>query len=290
MRHRTPLATHFRDKHIWLDMGLLALLCVVATFVPVLKIVPLVAGLELFSFFCFHLVPVRGRFQLQGFLGGFISSTAVYLQVLNDKKFAATRERDIQLTLLFALCAMLIECLMIVWFLSGTLAWTYYLPFLIQLLLIICVIVFLSRQKEHSPQIEEHGNAGMAEIELLNDHPILWKNVIKLSMLIFILVYGIHVIGSELPLSRNASILLISLFEAHAVLASVMTEQSLYVKQTDLLTQFYLILCGNALSKSFLMYKGRNLRNKAWLIAVLLTSFVLSLAASFAIGAAVGSW
>ncbi|QSX28695.1 DUF4010 domain-containing protein [Shewanella cyperi] len=289
MRHTTPLATHFRDKHIWLDMGLLALLCVVAAFIPILKIVPLVAGLELFSFFCFHLAPERSRFQLQGFLGGFISSTAVYLQVLNDKKFAASRERDLRLTLLFALCAMLLECLMIVWFLSGSLAWTYYLPFLIQLLLIVCVIVFLNARKGHYPEALEHDNAGMAEIELLNDHPILWKNVLKLSALIFILVYGMHFIGSELELSRNISTLLISLFEAHAVLASVMTEQSLYAQPSGLLTQFFLILCGNALSKSFLVYKGTNLKQKVWLIGLLLSSFLFSLGLSFTISAAVGN-
>ena len=69
MEHKTPLSYHFKDKHIWFDMALLAALFVVAAYFPILKIVPLVASLELFSFFSFHLLAKRSRFQVQGFLG-----------------------------------------------------------------------------------------------------------------------------------------------------------------------------------------------------------------------------
>ena len=88
MQHNTPLSTHFKDKHIWFDIAVLAAFFVIAHYFPILKIVPLVGSLELFSFFCFHLLAKRSRFQLQGFLGGFISSTAVFLQTLNESKFS----------------------------------------------------------------------------------------------------------------------------------------------------------------------------------------------------------
>jgi hypothetical protein len=53
MEHKTPLSYHFKDKHIWFDMTMLVALFVVAAYVPLLKIVPLVACLELFSFLVF---------------------------------------------------------------------------------------------------------------------------------------------------------------------------------------------------------------------------------------------
>lgn len=259
-------------------MALLAALFVVAAYFPLLKIVPLVASLELFSFFSFHLLAKRSRFQLQGFLGGFISSTAVFMQVLFDNKFASTSERDLLLTLFFALCAMLLECLFIIFFLAENVAFIYYLPFITSLSFITIAILYLNLSTS-SRFASNHATDSTVEIELLNDHPIIWKNVAKLSILIFVIVYAMHFIGSEFGLSRDISTLLISLFEAHAILASVMTEWSLQSQSFDLMKLFFLILLGNALSKSYLALKGSNLKQK-WFFVVVMTG---SLAASIGV-------
>ena len=280
MEHKTPLSYHFKDKHIWFDMALLAALFVVAAYFPLLKIVPLVASLELFSFFSFHLLAKRSRFQLQGFLGGFISSTAVFMQVLFDNKFASTSERDLLLTLFFALCAMLLECLFIIFFLAEKVAFIYYLPFITSLIFIAIAILYLNVSSS-SRFDGNHTTDSTVEIELLNDHPIIWKNVAKLSILIFVIVCAMHFIGSEFGLSRDISTLLISLFEAHAILASVMTEWSLQSQSFDLMKLFFLILLGNALSKSYLALKGSNLTQKWFFVAVMTGSLVASIGVTY---------
>lgn len=280
MEHKTPLSYHFKHKHIWFDMAVLAALFVVAAYFPLLKIVPLVASLELFSFFSFHLLARRSRFQLQGFLGGFISSTAVFMQVLFDNKFASTSERDLLLTLFFALCAMLLECLFIIFFLAENVAFIYYLPFITSLIFIAIAILYLNVSSS-SRFASNHATDTTVEIELLNDHPIIWKNVAKLSILIFVIVYAMHFIGSEFGLSRGISTLLISLFEAHAILASVMTEWTLQSQSFDLMKLFFLILIGNTLSKSYLALKGSNLTQKWFFVAVMTGSLAASIGVTY---------
>ena len=279
MEHKTPLAYHFQHWHIWFDMGGMALLFVAAAYVPLLKIVPLVASLELFSFFSFHLLAKSSRFQLQGFLGGFISSTAVFLQTLNDSKFAATSERELLLTLLFALCAMLLECLFIVFFLSENLPFVYYLPFIAQLIFFASTILYVGTNKSARFAGNPVGDSSV-DIDLLNDHPIIWKNVVKFSLLILVIISVMRFAGSELGLPPGISTLIVSLFEAHAILASVMTEWSLQ-PDDQLLQLFFLILSGNTLSKSYLAYKGSNLPKKGFFLAVMGSGLLTSLGVTF---------
>ena len=280
MEHKTPLTYHFKDKHIWFDMTMLAALFVVAAYIPLFKIVPLVASLELFSFFSFHLLAKRSRFLLQGFLGGFISSTAVFLQILNDNKFSSTSERELLLTMLFALCAMLLECLFIIFFLAEELPFIYYLPFVTQLIFFSIVILYVNASSS-SRFVSDHATDVRVDFELLNDHPIIWKNVAKLSILILVIISAMHYVGSDLGLSRGLSTLLISLFEAHAILASVMTEWSLESQNIDLMKLFFLILLGNTLSKSYLALKGSNLSQKWFFVVVMLGGLLASIGVTF---------
>lgn len=273
MEHKTPLISHFKQKHIWLDIGLLAVLFIVASYIPLLKIVPLVASLELFSFFSFHLFAKRNSLKLQGFLGGFISSTAVFLQILYDKKFTSLHSQDVILTLLLALCAMLLECVFILFFSSTQLPLLYYLPFFLQLSFFI-VVFFLVQSYLWSKNIIPH-NPEM-NIELLIDHPIIWKNVVKLSVFIIALVSIMHFIGDNFGLSREISTLIISFFEAHAVLAATMFQWSLDQKNIELLQLIFLILLGNTLSKSYLVYKGNNLAKKWTFIVLMFASLAIS--------------
>lgn len=279
MEHKTPLKYHFKDTHIWFDIGLLVVLFVIASYFPLLKIVPLVACLELFSFFSFHLLSKRIRFQLQGFLGGFISSTTVFLQILNDNKFSSISQRDLLLTLLFALCAMLLECLFIMFFLTYNLPFIYYLPFIIQFIFFSITIIYLNTSS--SSHFNNKITDSKVNIAVLNDHPIIWKNVAKLSILIFVIIYIMHFIGNEFGLSRGISTLFVSFFEAHAILASVIMEWSLESHNIDLMKLLFLILLGNTISKSYLAFKGSNLKQKWFFITIQIGSFISSIFFTF---------
>ena len=279
MKHNTPLVQHFSQWHFWFDVSLLAALFVIAHYVPILKIVPLVASLELFSFFSFHLLAKTSRFQLQGFLGGFVSSTAVFVQVLNDKKFADTSNRDLLQTLLLAVCAMLTECLFILYFLTSSLPFIYYVPVLTQLLFFAGTVLYVNRFVGSPTQTDTNDSS---DFDMLIDHPIVWLNVAKLALIILTLVTVMHFIGNNLGFSQAISTLLVSLFEAHAILASVVTQWSLDPQNIDLLKLVFVVLLGNTVSKSFLVFKGRHLSKKYLFISLMVSALVLSLAVTFA--------
>lgn len=291
--HATPLSYHFKDKHLWFDVVVLISLFVVASYYPLFKIVPLVASLELFSFFSFHLLAKRSRLQLQGFLGGFVSSTAVYLQMLNSARFASIESPQLVVTLLLAISAMLIECLVIMYFLAEEVPMITYIPFVAQLIFFASVAmlihVFLIKRAKDSVQNDSQV-AYSLDTELVNDHPIVWMTVAKLSLFIFVLIAVMHFIGNELGLSRDFSTLLVALFEAHAILVSVITEWSMEPSGIDLLKLIFLILLGNTLSKSYLVYRSKNLTTSSeshscktkWLfIGLLLGGLVFSLVVTF---------
>ncbi len=277
MEHPTPLKSHFKEAHIWWDLFVLALLYGLAAYFPVIKIIPLVASLELIGFISFHLFAKHHSVKLQGFWGGFISSTAVFLQMLNDPKFSQLTDKQLFPALLLALLAMLVECILILAFFSSQTHAIYYLPFILQGGFFIVALFLLNL---HSPK-----NPSLATIDLHLeiDHPILWKNVAKLSLLIFAIVTVMHFISTELGFSREISTLLISFFEAHAVLAATLSDWSLHPQNIDLLLLILVILFGNTCSKSFLIYQGKNLRHKKPFILLLFGSYAITLAISLAV-------
>lgn len=261
-------------------MGVLALLFVVVSYYPLFKIVPLVASLELFSFFSFHLLARRSRLQLQGFLGGFISSTAVYLQTLNDKRFAKVPANELLLTLLWALCAMLLECLFILFFLTKLFSFEFYLPFIIQLAFFVSVIFLIKMTGPSNVSVEEQLDYDL-DNNLLLDRPIIWWNVVKLSFYIFALIWLMNFVANDIGFSRNISTLIVSLFEAHAILASVLTDWSLQPDNIDVMTLIFLILLGNTLSKSIFVLRGRNLVKKWNFIGVMFAGLAISVVITF---------
>lgn len=280
-QHTTPLSTHFKDKHLWFDISVLLALFVIASYYPLFKIVPLLASLELFSFFSFHLMARRSRLQLQGFLGGFISSTAVFLQMLNDKRFVSINSKQLSSTLLLAACAMLCECLFILYFLAEDVPLTIYVPFAAQLVFFVVVALYVQASLVECDNDGKQASYSL-EGEMLNDHPILWMNVAKLSLFIFTLIAIMHFIGNELGLSRDISTLLVALFEAHAILVSVITEWSLDPDSISLLKLVFLILLGNTLSKSYLVYKGKNLQSKWYFVGLLFSGLLVSVFVTYA--------
>jgi hypothetical protein len=141
------------------------------------------------------------------------------------------------------------------------------------------VIVYLSLLKTtgtNSSQV-----TARIDIDLLNDRPIIWKNVAKLSVLLFLIIGLMHFIGNEFAMSRHVSTLFISLFEAHAVLASLLSQGDVVAHEQSLLTLFFVILLGNALSKTFFVLRAENLKNKASFIALLWIGLIGSVATTW---------
>lgn len=179
-----------------------------------------------------------------------------------------------------AVCAMLLECLFIVFFLAEHLPFVYYLPFITQLACLGAAILYVNASS-NIRFADQHPPAPEADIELLNEHPILWKNVAKLSLIILVIVSAMNFIGNNLGFSQDISTLIIALFEAHAVLASVMTQWTLNPANTDLMSLFFLILLGSALSKSYLALKGPNLSQKWFFISIMGLSLTTSAVVTF---------
>lgn len=275
MQHTTPLISHLRQLHFWLDLGLLALSGLLAYYFPVLKVVPIIAGLEFLSFLTFHSLPAKKSMNIQGFLGGLVSSTAVFVQLLFDVKFKQTYHQELINALLLALSAMLMECLVILYAFVSLDDYLYFLPFAIQLLLILA---WLIQQQVSRPERGTTSKNTDIALSLEMDHPILWKNVLKLSLLITALVWIMQTAGSFLSHSKAIATTFIALFEAHAVLAAVLTDWQLHPASNNLLLLCCMILLGNTLSKSYLIYRSPNLTHKERPLAVIFISFLISIA------------
>jgi uncharacterized membrane protein (DUF4010 family) len=276
MKHATPLKLHMRDPHLWWDLALLMSAFAVAVYYPWFKIVPLVACLELLSFLSFHLVAQKHSLNLQGFLGGFISSTAVFLQLLNDPKFSTTPQTQKLSALLLAMIAMLLECILILFFLADV-SLLYYWPFILQCMIFLGALAWLNK-KSHSIE------AGTTtDLTMAMDHPILWKNVAKLSLLIFIIITFMQWIDQSFSSSREISTLLISLFEAHAVLAATLSESSLHHSNINLMHLILIILLGNVCSKSYFIMRSHFISHKTAIVAFMLLSYVFTLVVSLAL-------
>jgi uncharacterized membrane protein (DUF4010 family) len=281
-KHSTPMHQHIKEKHLWLDISLLILLWMTAILLPkniaigdylklhlIFKLISLFATLELMSFLLFHFTSGHRGLLLQGLLGGFISSTATYLQLLGNEKFSSTNVHSTLNALLLAKIAMLIEAIMIVTALSNGETILLLTPFLLQLCFLFFALIWniwRDSKLNHVKNISIH-------VEF--DHPIIWKNVIRLSGLILFLVTSMHYLEEYFNLSEYYSAFIISLFEAHSVLASVLIK-SQSMKQT-LVNQawlFTLILLGSTISKSFLILRSQYFTKKRKLVLILFSSIL----------------
>jgi uncharacterized membrane protein (DUF4010 family) len=282
LKHETPLHKHIQEKHLWLDITLLLILWLTAILLPknltigdylkvhlIFKIISLFATLELMSFFLFHFTSGRRGLLLQGMLGGFISSTATYIQLLGNEKFSRTHVHSTLNALILAKIAMLIEAIMIVSTLSNGNSLRLITPFALQFIFLM-IIVLLNIRRDL--KLQRH-SIGHMHVEF--DHPIIWKNVLKMSGLILILVTSMHYLEEYLHLSEYISAFIISLFEAHSVLASVLikaqSSQHLINNQSWMFT---LILLGSTISKIFLVMRSQFFYKKKELVLILAFSIL----------------
>lgn len=268
-KHQTPLALHFKQKHTWFDVSLLAILWVLVYLVPekfwemggisllfFLKITALVASLEFISFLSFHLLSGKMSLLLQGFLGGFISSTTVYVQLNYDKRFQNVEEKIIAEALLIAVCSMLIECLLIIISVSKDFTLPMLVPFSLMLFFISVFLLYsIIKNKKINHQV-----SGISNLEI--DDPIVWKKVLTFSLYIALLKLLMIILQKFTSIPVIVATFLASLFEAHAILAVNATNFSHTMNLSEIYVITSLILLGSLLSKMFLVLRGKVLSKK----------------------------
>ena len=253
---------HFKIFHTWIDLTALALLWVfyflitkyshVEYFSIVIKVLTLVATLEFLSFLFFHFFSNKKNLLLQSFIGGFISSTTTFVRLTNIN----LKNKDsnlIMIGLLSAFIAMLIECLLIYFTFWGLKNIVILIPIIIQLLILFMILLNYLKNSESK-----------LDFSLSNEHPILWKKVLTLASFIIFLIISMRFIGNLIQDLNYLVTILFSLFEAHGVFAASISRLS--VSNTrQIALEVMLILSGNFISKSFLVYKNNSfsLRSKA---------------------------
>lgn len=277
--HKTGLFFHLKGTEFWFDVIILIALWSSTIFIPkqfevfpgasavsIIKIVALLASLQMMGFFAYHLAGKRAGLIIQGFLGGFVSSTMTYLQFTQQDEFAHHNRWTVSRALLLSTVAMLAECTFIILTLATHSIWPLILPILIQLA-IIALIVFLLPAST--------GSTASANKKLIVDEPIVWKKVIYFSLLILFLIYSMRFVSQHLSLNYMISAFFMSLFESHGVLAAAITEFNTNPTPHQGQIAVLVILLGNVISKSFLVLRGKNHAIRKTVIGALFGSFLL---------------
>jgi uncharacterized membrane protein (DUF4010 family) len=278
--HNTQLTYHLKGTEFWFDTVILIALWSSTLFIPkeleifpgatilsIIKIVALLASLQMMGFFAYHLAGKRAGLIIQGFLGGFVSSTMTYLQFTQQDEFAHHNRWTVSRALLLSTVAMLAECIFIILTLATHSTWPLTLPILTQLA-IITLIVFLLPAST--------GSKASANKKLIVDEPIIWKKVIYFALLILFLIYSMRFVSQHLSLNYMISAFFMSLFESHGVLAAAITEFNSNPTPHQGQIAVLVILLGNVLSKSFFVLRGKNHAIRKTVIGALAGSFVLA--------------
>ena len=208
----------------------------------ILKVVALVASLEMISFLAYQFINNQRGLYLQGFLGGFASSTTVFVQITQDQRFSKLSVNTLTSILLFATLAMLIETFIIGLGLDAGHKILYMIAF--QMVVTATFIYRLWREHESSNAVDVH---------FYIDHPIIWKRVLKLAIFILTLIGVMKLITTYAPISEPIAVLLTSLFEAHAVFAAILLKDH----QSNIYFLYILVSLGSVLSKLFLVWRSK---------------------------------
>lgn len=279
--HSTSLTSHLSTPHFWWDVVVLAAIWFMVWWLnesllwwgllPVAlmaKVLGLIGLLELCSFMAFHWLGAARGTLLQGFLGGFISSTAVFVQLTQADRVKTSPTPTLARALLLAMLAMLMECLLIVFTIAPfEVFWRAALPLLAQGLCIVVAVLALP-------------SAGLSVVSSRSliasfDHPIVWWRVLRFSALIVGLTLGIRWLSSYAQLPLVISSFFLSLFEAHAVLAAAMLSISQSLRVDNGLSLVVAIILGSTISKSLLVLRTRHRLLIVYMLGVLILSLMV---------------
>lgn len=277
-RHQSNLISHLKTKHFWIDLIILACLWTLTKVIPtevlilksipiynILKIISLVATLEMFSFLTFHTLKKQTGIIVQGFLGGFISSTGTFLRLTRDSVYNNVPSLQIELALISTTCSMLLEAIFLSFALNRSLFFEIARPiFIILFSFALIGILKIIKKKRDTSQ---------SNFEYNIDDPINWKNVLKLTLIIISLIFATRFINQYSKLPIYISSCIISLFEAHGVLAALLTEYS----DIKLISSSVMaILFGGLFSKIIIIFRGTNQSVKKKFILIYLFAYLMA--------------
>lgn len=253
----------FKNTKFWLDILVLSIFWFLSFSIPpeytifnlvswsvFFKIIALLATLEVTGFFAIFFLSERSSIMFQGFFGGFVSSTATFLHFTQGAEFEQDHPRSVSRALLLASMAMLLEGIFFIFTLSPKDTLILSRPFIIQfLVLLIMVVALKSKNFPEKPSSE-------SKIKL--KEMIIWKNVLKFSLLMVALIFAMRFLTVNLSVSPVLSSFLMSLFEAHGVLAAALSEFGQTQNSNTAQEILMAILVGNVISKTFFVLRGRN--------------------------------
>lgn len=247
------------NKEFWFDISALLFLWLIIwlapndlliyqsiSFLSILKIVALISTLEVMGFFAHHFLGNKAGVLLQGFLGGFVSSTMTFLNLTQNEN--QLHPMTVSRALLLATVGMLIECIFIIFAIIPENFLILAKPFIVQIILLILFAfvlgIFFKDKKLTHPKI-------------VLDDPIVWKKVAKFAVFIVGLIILMRFLSTNLKLPHVWATFFLSLFEAHGVLTAGLTEV-----KTDPglngMTIVMAVLFGNFISKAFLVLRGNH--------------------------------
>lgn len=277
---------NLKNTKFWLDITLLGLIWILALVVPaeytileliswatLLKIMALLATIEVVGFFALFFLDERSSIMVQGFFGGFVSSTATFLHFTQQDEFKSNHPRSVSRALLLSTVAMLIEGLFFILTINPHNALQLSRPFLVQLIILLLMVILLKSQK--FPE-QQSGDNKMKLKEM-----IIWRNVVKFSLFLITLIYGMRFLSDNLSIPPIWSSFLLSLFEAHGVLVAAITEYGRPEDQTTVQGIIMAILIGNVLSKTFFILRGKNKTIRGPVLFSLYLSLILALTSNF---------
>ncbi len=236
------------------------------------QITALMASIEFLGFFALHLFGRSKGVLIQGFLGGFISSTMVFIQMSDQDKTKHYNHSEISRSLILSTIAMLILGVVIIWTILEENQFQISLAFMLQSLALIASIFFIPKIKTTIPKAQP-------EHLIMLDDPIIWKNVLKFTFVLALIHWGVKAMTKLLPDSYLMSTFVIALFESHAILAAFLTDiQSIRIDPKIVIS---IILLGNLISKLFLTIKSGVLSVKKPVSIALIASYLFSLLAYF---------
>ena len=219
------------------------------TLTNLFKIVALFSSLEFLGYLGTRLVGAKKGLLIQGFCGGFISSTMTHLRITRNTALDAYPPRVIAQALLLSTVSMLFECIFIAYTLHPH-AKQLIAPFVAQIILLILAILFFQHAKSAA-------KSTAVQVVDDNDDPIIWKKMIYLSLFIITLTYVMRYISHTLKLPYAVSAFLVSLFEAHGVLVASMTEFSDLTEIPRATEVVIVVLAGNVISKTFFVMRSK---------------------------------
>ena len=281
--HHTTLPSHFKTAHFWFDIVVLCMIWVAALWVDaglrlmdfisvalILKLVGLIGLLEVVGFFVLHSLGVKRGLLAQGLIGGFISSTAVFVRLTAKPMREAISSRRLARALLLAVLSMLFECLIILYTFVPQQILTYGWPIGLTMLVIGLTVWLLPNNPQESTQ--------SSILEKSFEHPVVWLRVMRFSLVIVVLMWLIRFLNDSLHLPILWSTFLLASFEAHAVLAATLLNLSESQVNTGQLGLWLVIMVslGNTVSKSILVLRTGNRALYLYVISPLMASVAAS--------------